>query len=115
MTRKLRKICSLSLELMESRMVLSGTSPWPVDLPANTNISLLHTYGQYVESGGQVLTHSGIDILVPVGTNVRAIDAGTVHGVNNDGPPNPAHNRWVSVNGGTSAGITFISHRPSIR
>ncbi len=69
----------LSVERLEDLWLPAGI-PWPVDLAAVTGI--LNTYGQFQGSErGGIHFHEGIDIQVPDGTVVRAIDSGYVEGV----------------------------------
>ena len=55
----------LSFELLEGRCLLSGNIPWPLTPPNNAPIDLKAVYGQFVDTGGPIVLHEGIDI-VPV-------------------------------------------------
>ena len=95
MKRKTSVRSSLRLERLEDRIVPLHDLPWPVTPSANP---LLTTYGQYQEfQSAGIYLHPGIDILVSGTPTASAIQPGVVHGVKNNGAPNPAWNRWVSV------------------
>jgi hypothetical protein len=60
--------------------VPAGAIDWPVP-PQNGIQKIGNTYGEYQRYGGSAYLHPGIDLLVPAGTPVYAVEAGWVKAV----------------------------------
>jgi murein DD-endopeptidase MepM/ murein hydrolase activator NlpD len=78
----------LGLERLEDRCVLSGTLPLPFTIGGNPP-DVWQTYGQWEEVTLGTHFHEGIDLIGPTGTDVTAIEGGTVVGVSAPGAAAP--------------------------